>query len=107
MTLGYRFGNLAGVRIISKAAIIEFVRNHKDALEPLMQWYLVAKRARWQSLVDVRGDFRHADAVELFTVFNIGGNKYRLVTVIKYRWQVIYVRHVLTHSEYSKEKWKS
>ena len=44
---------------------------------------------------------------EKFTVFNIGGNKYRLVTVIKYRWQVIYVRHVLTHAEYSKERWKS
>jgi mRNA interferase HigB len=57
--------------------------------------------------VDVREDFRHADAVGVFTVFNIGGNKYRLVTVIKYRWQVIYVRHVLTHAEYSKEKWKS
>jgi mRNA interferase HigB len=95
------------VRIISKAAISEFARDHKDALEPLMHWYVAAKRARWQSLVEVREDFRHADAVELFTVFNIGGNKYRLVTIIKYRWQVIYVRHVLTHAEYSKEKWKS
>jgi mRNA interferase HigB len=94
------------VRVISKAAITEFARNHEDALEPLMHWYLIAKRARWQSLVEVREDFRHADAVELFTVFNIG-NKYRLVTVIKYRWQVVYVRHVLTHSEYSKEKCKS
>jgi mRNA interferase HigB len=95
------------VRVISKAAITEFARIHEDALEPLMHWYVVAKRARWQNLVEVRGDFRHADAVGLFTVFNIGGNKYRLVTAIKYRWQVIYVRHVLTHSEYSKEKWKS
>ena len=72
-----------------------------------MHWYTVAKRARWQSLVEIRRDFPHADAADLFTVFNIGGNKYRLVTVIKYRWQVIYVRRVLTHSEYSKEKWKS
>jgi mRNA interferase HigB len=95
------------VRVISKAAITEFAGIHKDSLEPLMHWYLVAKRARWQSLVNVREDFRHADAVDLFTVFNIGGNKYRLVTVIKYRWQVIYVRHVLTHAEYSKERWKS
>jgi mRNA interferase HigB len=95
------------VRVIGKAAITEFAGNHKDALEPLMHRYLVAKRAQWQSLVEVREDFRHADATGLFTVFNIGGNKYRLVTVIKYRWQVIYVRHVLTHSEYSKEKWKS
>ncbi|MCX6631517.1 MAG: type II toxin-antitoxin system HigB family toxin [Candidatus Solibacter sp.] len=95
------------MRVISKAAITDFAKNHKDALELLMHWYVVAKRARWQSLVEVRGDFRHADAVECFAVFNIGGNKYRLVAVIKYRWQVIYVRHVLTHSEYSKEKWES
>jgi len=72
-----------------------------------MHWYAIAKRAQWHSLADVRGDFRHADAVGLFTVFNIAGNKYRLVTVIRYRWQVIHVRHVLTHSEYDKEGWKS
>jgi mRNA interferase HigB len=95
------------VRIISKAAISEFARNQKDALEPLMHWYMTAKRAQWRSLAEVREDFRHADTVGLFTVFNIGGNNYRLVTVIKYRWQVIYIRNVLTHSEYSKEKWKS
>ncbi|MGH9845610.1 MAG: type II toxin-antitoxin system HigB family toxin, partial [Blastocatellia bacterium] len=40
------------------------------------------------------------------TVFNIGGNKYRLVVSIDYRKQVIYVKHVLTHSEYDKENWK-
>lgn len=95
------------MRVISKAAITDFAGIHKDALEPLMHWYLVARRARWQSLVEVRADFRHADAVDVFTVFNIGGNKYRIVTAIKYRWQVIYIRHVLTHAEYSKEKWKS
>ena len=95
------------MRVISKAAITEFAGMHKDALEPLMHWYLIAKRARWRSLAEVREDFRHADAVEPFTVFNIGGNKYRLIAAIKYRWQVIYVRHVLTHAEYSKEKWKS
>ncbi len=72
-----------------------------------MHWYGVAKRARWQSLVEAREDFPHADVVGPFTVFNIGGNKYRLVTAIKYRWQVIYIRHVLTHAEYSREKWKS
>jgi mRNA interferase HigB len=95
------------VRIISKAAITEFVKKYPAALEPLMYWYRIAKRAQWQNLMDVRQDFPHADAVGPFTVFNIGGNNYRLITVIKYRWQVIYIRNILTHSEYSKEKWKS
>jgi len=72
-----------------------------------MHWYFIANRAQWQNLAEVRTDFRRADAFGLFTVFNIGGNKYRLIAAIKYRWQVIYIRHVLTHAEYNKEKWKS
>ena len=71
-----------------------------------MYWYTIAKRANWRTLAEVREDFRHADPVAGYTVFNIGGNKYRLVIVIKYRWQVIYIRHILTHAEYDKEKWK-
>ncbi len=39
-------------------------------------------------------------------MFNISGNKYRLVSVIKYRWQIVYIRHILTHAEYDKGKWK-
>ena len=94
------------MRIISKTAITEFTKTHRGALEPLLHWHGVTKRAVWRHLVDVRADFPHADAVDLFTVFNIGGNKYRLVSVIKYRWQVIYIRHILTHAEYDKGKCK-
>ena len=95
------------MRIISKAAITEFTRQHQDALEALMHWYLVARCAQWKNLVDVHQDFPHADLVGAFTVFNVGGNKYRLIAVIKYRWQIVYIRHILTHREYTKEKWKS
>jgi mRNA interferase HigB len=48
----------------------------------------------------------HADAVDAFTVFNISENKYRLVSLIKYRWQIVYIRHILIHAEYDKGKWK-
>jgi mRNA interferase HigB len=94
------------VRIISKAAIREFSEQHEDALEPLMYWYRVTKRAQWANLAAVRVDFRHADLVDKYTVFNIGGNKYRLIVSIKYRWHVVYVRRILTHSDYEREKWK-
>jgi mRNA interferase HigB len=94
------------LRIISKAAITEFSKAHKDALEPLSYWHGVTWRAAWRHLVDVRADFPHADAIGRFTVFNIGGNKYRLVSVIKYRWQIVYIRHILTHAEYDEGKWK-
>ena len=94
------------MRIVSKAAITDFCKKHRDAVEPLMHWYVVAKRARWTNLTDVREDFRHADAVGAFTVFNVAGNKYRLIAAIKYRWQLVYIRRILTHSEYDKERWK-
>ncbi len=94
------------MRVVSKAAIREFGRIHPDALEPLLYWYQVAKRAAWKNLTQVRSDFAHADLVGRFTVFNIAGNKYRLVTVINYKWQMVYVRHILTHSDYDKGKWK-
>jgi mRNA interferase HigB len=66
----------------------------------------VTKHAVWRHPVDVRASFPHADTVGLFTVFNIGGNKYRLVSAIKYRWQVVYIRNILTHAEYDEGKWK-
>jgi mRNA interferase HigB len=94
------------VRIISNAAIVEFSKTHKDAVESLLHWYGVTKRAAWRHLVDVRADFPHADAVDIFTVFNIGGNKFRLVSAIQYRWRIVYIRHILTHAEYDEGKWK-
>ncbi len=94
------------MRIISKAAIREFSERHEDAIEPLLHWYHVTKKAAWRNLAETREDFPHADLVENFTVFNVGGNNYRLITVIKYRWKVVYIRYVLTHAEYTKEKWK-
>ena len=103
---GYLFGNLAIMRIISKAAISAFSRTYKNALEPLLHWHGIARRAAWKHLADVRADFPHADAVDVFTVFNISGNKYRLVSVIKYRWQIVYIRHILTHAEYDKGRWR-
>lgn len=103
---GYRFGNFEAVRIISKAAINEFSKTHKDALESLLYWHGITKRATWKHLADVRVDFPHADAVDAFTVFNISGNKHRLISVIKYRWQIIYIRHILTHAEYDKGRWR-
>jgi mRNA interferase HigB len=58
------------------------------------------------SIIDVRKTYPHADAVGDFTVFNIGGNKYRLATLINYRSRRIYIRHMMTHEEYSRGDWK-
>ncbi len=71
-----------------------------------MHWYRVTKRARWKNLTDVRKDVAHADVVGEYTVFNIAGNKYRLIAAVKYTWQIIYIRHILTHSDSNTGKWK-
>ena len=94
------------MHVISRKALREFADDHKDAERPLDDWYRTTKRLRWTSLVDVRKTYPHADAVDKFTVFNIGGNKYRLAAQIDYRTGKVYVRHVMTHEEYSREDWK-
>lgn len=94
------------VQVISRRALREFASAHKDAETPLDDWYRIAKRLRWTSLVDVRKTYPHADAVGGFTIFNIGGNKYRLATSIDYRTAKVYIRHVMTHAEYGREDWK-
>ncbi len=65
------------------------------------------KNAKWQNLEDVRKEFRDAEAVGNFTVFNIKGNKYRLILGINYEDQTIFYKYFLTHAEYDKDKWKN
>ena len=75
------------MRVISRKALRDFADRHQEAETPLDDWYRTAKRLNWASLVDVRKTYPHADAVGAFTVFNIGGNKYRLIAKIEYRFQ--------------------
>jgi mRNA interferase HigB len=91
------------MRIISRKRLLKFSEVHSEAADPLDYWYRVAKSATWSNLVEVRQTYPTADAVGNFTVFNIKGNDYRLITSIVYETQRIYIKYVLTHSEYDKE----
>jgi mRNA interferase HigB len=84
-----------------------FASQYPNSSEPLDRWYKLARKAQWHSLAEVRQDFPHADLIGRCTVFNIHGNAYRLVVKIDYWGQAIYIKHVLTHREYSREKWKN
>ncbi len=95
-----------GLHIISRKRLKEAATHHGDLEAPLDVWFRIAKRASWQSLADVRRTFASADLVDRWTVFNVRGNRYRLITEINYRFQRVYVRHVLTHAEYDQEGWK-
>jgi mRNA interferase HigB len=90
------------LHIISRKKLLEAAEKHVDLSEPLDVWYRIAKKAEWKNLMDVRCNFPSADLVETFTVFNIKGNAYRLITEINYRTGRIFLRHVLTHADYSK-----
>jgi mRNA interferase HigB len=94
------------VHVISRKKLKEAVLRHSEIEPALDAWFHIAKKALWQNLADIRRTFASADAVEKWTVFNIKGNKYRLITEINYRVRRIYIRQVLTHAEYDQEKWK-
>jgi mRNA interferase HigB len=99
------------VRVISLKPLRAFWERRPDAEHPLRQWYKIATRATWSGLPDVRRTFPHADGVptatgEVLTVFNIAGNKYRLIARMRYDYGLVNVRHVLTHAEYDAGEWK-
>jgi mRNA interferase HigB len=86
--------------------LLEFADIHADVAARLDLCDRVAKSAEWANLVDVRQTYSVTDAVGNFTVFNIKDNDYRLITSIVYATGRIYIKYVLTHSEYNKDKWK-
>ncbi|HMC66075.1 MAG TPA: type II toxin-antitoxin system HigB family toxin [Gemmataceae bacterium] len=94
------------MHVISRKRLRQFWELHPAAEEPLRAWHQAARREIWQNFAEVRVRFPHADRVGRFTVFNIGGNKYRLVTVIHHNRGKVFVRQVLTHKEYDLGKWK-
>jgi mRNA interferase HigB len=100
------------MRVISRKRLREFWERYPDAKKPLDAWYRITLKADWGTLQQVREAFPHADGIELYcgllvTVFNVGGNKYRLVTRIIYRYRRVYVKLVLTHRDYDKPAWKA
>jgi mRNA interferase HigB len=95
------------MHVISEKRLREFWEQHPDAEEPLRAWHRTVEHVTWEKFADVRALYPSADQVGKFTVFNIGGNKYRLVAVIHYDYPRVFVRHVLTHAEYDRGEWKN
>ena len=99
------------MHVISRKALVDFSRRFPDARTPLDSWFRIACEAEWCNIRDVRRVFPHADAVVVesgntATIFNIGGNKYRLVAAIHYNRQKLFVLKVMTHKEYDAGRWK-
>ena len=86
---------------------MEFSRIHPDARGPLNAWFTIVRKTDYASFVNLRMTFPSANQVGRFTVFNIEGNKFRLIAAIHYNRQKMYIRHVLTHAEYNRGAWRT
>ncbi|MBE9159626.1 type II toxin-antitoxin system HigB family toxin [Nodosilinea sp. LEGE 06152] len=95
------------MHLISIRKLRNDVAKYPDVKQVVEAWYSVAKKARWENLEDIRQIYRDAEAVGNFTVFNIKGNKYRLIVGIDYGSQTIFYKYLLTHADYDKDKWKN
>jgi mRNA interferase HigB len=94
------------MHIITKRALADFWSTHEDAEGPLRAWLTICRKTNFENFSTLRRSLAGVDKVGKFTVFDIGGNKYRLITVIHFNRRKIYIRHVLTHKEYDLGHWK-
>lgn len=93
------------MRIIKRKALRDFYNQpaHSDAKAPLEAWYHEARHARWETPADIKAHFASASILkDNRVVFNIGGNKYRLVVKINYAAGIVFIRFIGTHAEYDR-----
>jgi mRNA interferase HigB len=88
------------MHIITRKRLNEFTEVHPTAESGLAHWYRTLKRNNPANFAELRGLLSHANQVGGLTVFNIGGNKARLIAAIHYNRRKVYIRAVLTHAEY-------
>jgi len=95
---------MASLRVISNKALTEFSAIHPAADEPMQAWRKVIESRIFVNFAEIKSAFNATDKVGNYYVFDIGGNKYRIVAAIHFDHQKLYVRHTFTHKEY--DKWK-
>ena len=94
------------MHVVTRKRLNDFAEQYPEMKSALVHWYRIAKSRTFGSFAELRQAFAAADQVGKFTVFNLGGNKARLVTAIHYNRRKIYIRAVLTHAEYDEGRWK-
>ncbi|AFZ65746.1 type II toxin-antitoxin system HigB family toxin [Deinococcus peraridilitoris] len=88
------------MNVIAFKTLQAFAAECPDAEASLAAWYKHVRAAEYRSFADVKADFGSADWVEGFIVFNIGGNKYRLIVSPNFTYKTFFVKHILTHRQY-------
>ena len=91
------------MRIVARAVLKRFWEKHQDPEQPLRAWFSEAKRATWQGPNEIKQQYKSASVVGgRRVVFDIAGNKYRLIASINYETQIVYIRFIGTHRQYDK-----
>ena len=94
------------MHIISQKLIWEAIVKYPEANNALDGWYRVMKKNQFDNFAQLKRSFNSVDKIENFYVFDIGGNKIRLISNIHFNRQKIYIRYILNHKEYDKGHWK-
>ncbi|MBC7502375.1 MAG: type II toxin-antitoxin system HigB family toxin [Herminiimonas sp.] len=92
------------MRVISNKALADFSLLHPDSSGPMQAWRKIVESRPFVNFADVKTVFNATDKVGDYYVFDIGGNKYRVITAIHFDHQKLFIRYVFTHKEY--DKWK-
>lgn len=91
------------MHIISRKKLREFWENHPDARSSLESWFVDVKHGEWQKPDDIKSIYRNASIIgHNRIVFNIKGNKYRLIVSVQYTYKIVFIRFVGTHQEYDR-----
>jgi mRNA interferase HigB len=99
------------MNIITQKKLAEYASSHADTAQALFRFTQSLRIAAWKDFNEVRDTFPHADMVKVSSghnvvVFNVGGNKCRVITAIHFNRQTIYILDVLTHAEYNRNDWQ-
>jgi len=94
------------MRVISRKPLRQFWEQHPDSEMPLARWFKIMEQTDFKNVAELRAVFPTADLVDQWIVFNIGGNRVRLIVSAHFNRNRIYIRRVLTHREYDKGSWK-
>lgn len=94
------------MHVLSKSKIVEAAQRFPQAASALHSWYKLIKTSEPGDFAELKQLFPAVDKVGQYHVFDIGGNKIRLIAVVKFQGKKVYIRHILSHKEYDANKWK-
>ena len=95
------------MHVITRKRLDDFMLTHPEARTSLQHWFTIVRKTDYASFANLRKTFPSADQVNQLTVFNIGGNKFRLIAAIHYNRKKLYIRHILTHADYDRNTWRT